>query len=356
MGILSWLGLGTSVADAAASAKPTRISSPWTESTLSKVALADLFGKEAAPVTRAEAMRVPAVTKARALIVGPLSRTPLTQVQDGQATAAQPAWLQRTMGAVSPNMRMAYTLDDLLFYGYSLWATTRTPSLGGQPGDILDAERVPWERWRFTEDGEIEVKVPRGGWQRVTSDQVILFTSYQEGLVDLASETIRGASAITSAWVNRAKYPIPLLELSHVTDDELEEDEITALIDDALEARAGARNAVMYTPRQVEAKVHGTAVTDLFVEGRNAFTLDVARYTVLPGALLDASTATASLTYSTKEGARNELVDYSLGYWADPISGRLSQDDVTPPGTSVRFDLTDFAAPAASPIGPSTKD
>lgn len=349
MGLLDRLGLVPAAAMVSAPRTPTKIATPWSESNLAEVVVADVFGSEAGPITRLQAMRIPAVVKARALIVGPLASQPLTVLDGETPIDDQPAWLQRTAGAVSPWHRMAWTLDDLFFYGWSVWATTRIN------GMIVDAQRVPYDRWQFTEAGEVEV-LNGTQWTVATSDQIILIPGPQEGLLDIASGTIRGAAAIESAWINRARSPIPLLEVRQIDDSELEDDEIDAILDSYMAARNSERNAVGFTPRGFEINAHGQMQTDLFVEGRNALTLDVARFAALPGALLDASMATATLTYSTAEGKRNELVDYSLSYWANPIAGRFSQDDVVPMGQRTRFDLTDFAAPAASPTGPVTED
>ncbi|MGO8609807.1 hypothetical protein ACC848_43405, partial [Rhizobium johnstonii] len=62
-----------------------------------------------------------------------------------------------------------------------------------------------------------------------------------------------------------------------------------------------------YTPHNIEVKTHGQASTDLFVEGRNAAVLDIARLLNLPASLLDGAQSQASLTYVTTEGKRSEF-------------------------------------------------
>jgi phage portal protein BeeE len=71
---------------------------------------------------------------------------------------------------------------------------------------------------------------------------------------------------------------------------------------------------------------------------------------------MDASLSTASLTYSTQEGQRNEFADFTLPYWLEPIQQRLSLDDVVPSGQRVRFDLTDLYTTTPSPTGTITED
>lgn len=157
------------------------------------------------------------------------------------------------------------------------------------------------------------------------------------------------------AWSSRVDSPVPLIEL-HLTDSnaQLSDAEQDALIETWETSRR--RGGTALTPAEIETKVHGTTPTDLFVEGRNASRLDFANYLALPGALLDGSTATASLTYSTKETSRNELVDLSLAYWATPIEARLSMDDVTPAGSRIGFDLEYLSAPTQPVQGPAHED
>lgn len=319
--------------------------SPWSASTLTKVAWADVLGLEAEVVTRAEAMSVPSVVKGRSLIVGPLSRHPLATYRGGERISS-PAWLYRTSTDVAPATRMAWTLDDLVFGGASLWAVER-----GAAGQITDAVRVPPEWWEITQDMAVLVN-----GKPVSAGEVILFVGHQEGLLEIAKGTIRAAVAMERAWASRVTTPAPLVELHH-TDAQmpLAAGEVEELVD-AWEGARQSGGATAFTPASVEARIHGGTDASLFVEGRNAIRLDVANFLALPGELLDGSTATASLTYSTQEGSRNELADYSLAYWASPIEARLSQDDVTPRGTRIAFDLGEFLTPNQSAGAPAAED
>ena len=71
---------------------------------------------------------------------------------------------------------------------------------------------------------------------------------------------------------------------------------------------------------------------------------------------MDASLSTASLTYSTQEGQRNEFADFTLPYWIEPIQQRLSLDDVVPAGQRVRFDLSDLYTNPPTPTSPEVAD
>lgn len=328
------------------------ILSPWAEGSLARVITNDVFGSVELPVTRAEAMTVPSVVKARNLIVGALAELPLVDLAGATRTEPQPAWLYRTNGNVPPWHRMAWTLDDLLFYGWSLWWVDRgTPTGGATRGPILDATRVAPSRWDIDADTGV-VTVDQAP---VNADDIILIPGPMEGLLHVAQRTIRGAVDVDRAWTTRARNPIPVAELHHVTDDQLTDDEIDALIKGYVKARRDPDGAVVYTPNAIELKVHGErADSTALVEARNAVRLDVANFTGLPAEALDGSLATASLTYTTQEGTRTELGD-ALRLWRGPIEARLSQDDVVPRGHRVRFDTASLG-PVPLPTGPVTED
>jgi len=321
------------------------VSSPWATSQLSQIVWADILGSETLPVTRAEAVTVPSVTAARKLLVSRIAGLPLIALDKNGPLPVQPAFLYRTNGATTPWHRMAWTIDDLLFYGWSLWSVVR-----GADGAILDGTRVPPEWWQIDPDNRITINA-----KPVNEDEVILFPGPDEGLCVFACRTIRAAKNVESAWAGRIRNPVPLVDLHRTTDNEMEPDEVVAMIDAFTAARRDVNGAVTSTPADVELKVYGETASSYLVEARNAVRLDVANMTGLPAASLDGSLSTASLTYTTQEGARTELADALQG-WVDPIAARLSQDDVVPRGTRVRFDVTDLATPTPTPTGIPVED
>ena len=317
--------------------------SPWSSSRLAQIAWSDIFGTENTPVTRAEADKVGALVKGRSLITGTLSRQPLAKFR-GETKVAPDPWMFRTNTREPPQERMAWTIDDLIYGGSSLWAVER-----GAGGRITDAIRVHPDDWEVTADLKILVN-----GISFPEDEVILFNGPQAGLLDIAADDIRAAIAMKRAWAQRVDTPVPLVALKQVDDIEQTDDEIQELVDTWDEARRAGGTA--FVPKGLDVEAMGTTPTDLFVEGRNASRLDIANYLSLPAALLEGSTATASLTYSTKETSRNELVDLSLAYWATPIEARLSQDDVVPRGQRVAFDLEYLSTPTQPAQGPASED
>jgi len=313
--------------------RPDYLASPFTEGTLQKIVWSDVFGEAFAPLSRAEAMSVPAMSKARNLICATIANLPLV-VRDREGVLEdQPEWTYRTDGQLGPFQRMVWTLDDLLFYGRALWQVVRDSD-----NQILDAERVAIEDWEVTPEGVIKV---RG--ETVDADDVLYFPGAIEGVLDKDTKTLRMAQATASAVATRVRAPIPVMEIHATGENEPTPEEAKGIVEGYNIARRNVEGATVYTPSSVTLIPHGDKGDSGFmVEGRNAARIDIANLTGVPVSLLDGSTSTASLTYSTQEGRRNEFVDFSLTLWMAAIADRLSGDDVVAKGLNVAFDQTDY--------------
>ena len=321
------------------------IVSPWAQTQLSQVVWSDIFGSDLNTVTRADAMTIPAVAKARQILVSTIAKYPL-KAYDANNQDVTPSWLYSTEGEVSWWHTIAWTIDDLIFTGWSLWGVERDAD-----GVIVAAERCPVERWHIDVDGSIIIDD-----QTAEAGSVILIPGPFEGLLKVGSRTLRGGAKLENSWVGKATNPIPAIELHATTDDPMEIDEVQALVNAWADARSDVNGAIAFTPHNIEAHAHGSAEPSLLIEGRNFLRIDIGAFLGIPAALMDASLSTASLTYSTQEGQRNEFADFTLPYWLEPIQQRLSMDDVVPAGQRVRFDLTDLYSLPPSPIGPDTED
>jgi hypothetical protein len=325
------------------------LASPFSEGALQAIVYADIFGENFAPISRADAMAIPAMAKARNLIAGTLAKLPLRAkgVDGVLAQDDQPKWMYSTETSVSPFLRMLWTIDDCLFYGHSLWAVDR-----GSDGAIMAAERVPYEWWNITAEGAIQLHN-----QPVDANDVIYIPGPVDGILDKDGRTLRSARAIADAVETRTKVPIPVMEIHATGEGEVTPDEAKDLVAKYNKARRDPEGATVFTPAGIELKGHGDkADSGFMVEGRNASRLDIANITGVPASLLEGSSSTASLTYSTQEGRRNEFVDYGLSIWMEAIAGRLSADDVVPSGQHVIFDQTDFLTTIPSPTGPEKQD
>lgn len=356
MGVLRALRL-TSQAPSVPSLSPgsrAGIVSPWTSSQLETLPWSDIFDVDLFPVTRAEAMSVPAVAAARSIIINKLASLPLRALRSADLLAEidQPSWLYRTDTAVSPWHRMAQTLDDLLFYGDSLWVVER-----GSIGQIIDGARASRDQWQVLPNGTIQLLVGTA-WMDAPSDSVVYIPGPFEGLLNIASRTIRGAVALEKAWTNQARTPIPGLIISERDDNGMTQSEAQEWVAAAAAARRSSDGSViMFMPNALEATV--TAGTDpaLLIEARNAVKLDVANFTGIPASELEAALPKASLNYETQAGTA-QIVEDRMSFWTGPIEARLSMDDVCPRGTRIRFDFAPYPTPTNTPsdTGPVVKD
>lgn len=328
-----------------------QLSSPFapTADQLTAIVWSDVTGGAYQPTTRAAAMAVPAVARARHLLCGIIARMPLVSLTGGAVDGDQPPWTQRTDSDLSPYHRMLWTVDDCLFYGWSLWALRRGSETNGS--QVLDALRVPWERWNIDGDGAILVDgLP------VQADQACLIPGPHGGLLNDSGTIIRMAADNIRAAANAARNPNPNIDLHYTGDADMDDEEIDALIKRWADARQGENGGVAFTNRLVEANVVGTHSAQLLVDGRNADAVDVARSASVPSASVDAIAPGGSLEYTTAETRNQELLDYGAQLYMDPIVARLSQDDMIPRGRRIAFDTSQLTTLTPSPTGAPTSD
>lgn len=286
-------------------------------------------------VTRAVAMSVPAVARARRIIVGSIARCPLEARVAGQRAEAQPIWITRTDGVQSPFFRMAWTVDDLLFHGFSLWALERD-----YDGAVIRADRVPFHLWDVDQDGHVIVN-----GNRVAEDTVCLIPASDEGLLRSSSASIRHAVELNRLAARAADTPAAQMVLKQTGGQPLNPQQIRDLVDGFAAARRGRNGGIAYASQTIEVQELGKTDAQLLVEGRNAAAVDIARAVGVPAAMIDASsTGSGNITYQNVAARNRELIDYALAPFMAAIAARLGLDDMVPRGWAVAFDLTDLTA------------
>ena len=295
-------------------------------------------------VYREEAITVPAVSSARNLLVSVIAPVPMLALKDGVAIPIQPTWLYRSDSLVSPYSRMAWTIDDLIFYGNSLWVVSR-----GTDGAILDAEWVPRTDWTIT-NGRILIDE-----QPVDASQVLYFDSPFEGLLTVGQRKLREALNVETQIASKVSNPIPLTIISQTDDTERSKAEVAVILNNYRTQRRDPEGAVAYIPSGFTVETHGESDPALFEAERNALIRDISQYLNIPAYMLDGSLNT-SFTYNTAEGTRDRFQAESLPFWTNAITARLSQDDCVPRGTSVAFNFADYYAATPSPTGPALED
>jgi hypothetical protein len=325
------------------------VESPWADNDyLQAVTLAALFGDAGVPLTRSEAMRVPAMARCRHVLAPTIARLPVRVYAVAELVDPQPSWTYRTDGMVSPFHRMLWTVDDIIFHGWSLWLADR-----GYDTFPIRFARCPYEAWAFDDDGRV---VDADG-EPYDPAAVVLIPGPHEGVLSFGVDAIRDAASLQRAARRTGENPVPAVELPQTNDAPM----LPADIDELIARWTKARNSpgsggVSYTPKSIELKTHGTPAESLLLDGRNAAAVDVARVVGIPAATIDATQAAASLTYETQQGRNAELVDYGLAAYMTAISARLSMDDVVPRGQRSAFDAEELLGPMPGTTGAVTLD
>lgn len=323
------------------------IASPWSSSTMQRIVFDDIFGADLPMNTRSAAMRIPAVARARNLIVSSIASNPLVAMKVGAPIAQQPSWLTSADGGTSPQQTIVWTVDDLIFHGWSCWWRNN-----GADGFPLGRGRIPFGEWSINDDNRIEVN-----GQPVPDNAVILIPGMHEGILSFGCDTIRDTRTLYANVRRRLATPVPPIDLHQTGGRDLSDDEIDKLIDRYVLARQSDSGGVGFTSKDIEARALANSDDgQLMIESRNAAAVECARMVGISAGLVDATTPKASLNYETTSGRNEEFADRDLNLYMAPIAWRLSLDDVTPHGTYIAFDMTAFTGPTYSPTGPTLED
>lgn len=355
---LPMIGTGLPVSGLPVVGPPLQLGSPWQDTShLAAIIWQDILGVDAPalPMSRADAMAIPAAARGRGVICSTLARTTMRAYPDtrsarpGQRPAPlpfQPPWLERNDGAMSFWHMKNMIGDDLVWYGWS--CLSRQNGADGYP---LRLDHLPMGSWTF--DEQRRVKVDRGdgnGFQHVPSNSVVLIPGPHEGLLTYAQSTLQHGRDLQRAADRAAKHPSAhiVLEQTEGTPLPAEDDpadpkkmSIRKLTGMWARARLGLTGGVAYTPPNIKARELGSFAAHLQAEGRNVNAVDIARMLMLPADLIDATTE-GSFTYTNSRDNDRRGVDYGTGYYMGAISARLSMGDVTPGGQRVAFDVEEW--------------
>jgi len=334
----------------------------WTDNShLYDVVLADLGIAGAGPLTRAAAMRVPAMARARNLTAGTIAALPLQVMRGDTATPDQPYWCYGTDGQLgdlgperrrkwqvtpqAPLHRMLWTIDDLLFHGESLWLVTARLATR-YPSRMV---RVPFDQWQVDEGQIVDSDM-----DPFPADDLVWIPGPNEGVLTFGAGTVAMAYDLERNAADVACRPLRI-EAHQTSAAELTPDERAAIVSE-IRAAMAANDGVLFTNSAMELVEHRVDSDALQLGARNASALDVARLANMPAMMLDATAQGASLEYQTMAGRNQQWLDYGLALYMDAVEARLSMDDVVPAGNRVVFDTTDWTAPDASPTGPPLAD
>jgi hypothetical protein len=339
----------------------------WVDrSNLEEVVFHDVTGEFLRVMSRAAAMRVPAVARARHLTVGAVAQAPLQALRLDALVTPQPYWMYGTDGqlgdltadecrrlgltAQSPHQRMLWTVDDLIFHGMSLWYTTRFEAADAAGrARMARGARIPWDYWDF-QDGEF---VDKDG-HPLDQARCVLIPGPHEGILLFGERTVRIAADLEQTAADVAQRPFRL-ELHQTTDTTLTPTERRELVAETRIALA-ANDGILFTNAAVETKDHLLTSEQLLIGARNGSAVDVARLVSTPAALIDAATEGSSMDYTNLDHRNQLWLDFGLSFYMDPICARLGMDDVLPAGQRAAFDTSDLTATTSAATGYPTED
>lgn len=288
--------------------------------------------------SRDAAMSIPTVSRARDLICSAVGALPLTlwrvdftAVPPVEAIAPPAGWMSRPDPNRTRQWLLAWTTDDLFFYGIAHWQITQRYA---KPNDYPSAFQ------RIT-PGELHVD-SRTGRTTVNGEQVdprdiVEFLSPIDGLLANGWRAISIAMQLDDAADRFAGTEIPsgVLEEQPGGED-MSSDELTAEADKFTEARrtntvAATNKYLRYREIQVDADKMQ------LIQGRAYQALELARLANVPPYLVGAPAGTG-MTYQNALQARGDLIDFGAMPYIGCIEQTLGGPNVVPRGQAVRLD------------------
>ena len=338
---------------------PVRVEASST-ATLSTATLALLSASVGAG--RERAMRIPTISRARDLLAGLISTTPLlhyAQEWDGTELVDRPLapepWMLRPDRRTTLAHTMSWLFDDLLFYGRAYlhidarYASGFPSSMSWLPYEITNLQ-TPAIEGNYPIGGITEITV---NGSRVPIEDVIIVYSPVAPLLEAGSRAILTAELLEKAAQRFASSPTAFGWLKVNSGEPLSGDELSDLAEAWAEMRAGDNGtAVAALSSEVDWHESTMDASKLqLVEARQHQALELARVANVSPFLVGAPSS-SGMTYQNAQQARAQLAQDALPYLS-AIEQALSSDTVLPRGRIVRFDRTIFSetsgtAPEAS--------
>jgi HK97 family phage portal protein len=290
--------------------------------------------------TRAQAMAIPTIARARGILCSTVASLPMEQYSKlNGAHLPTPSVINQPDPRVPGSAIYAWLAEDLLFHGVGYGQVLEQY---GDTGRVRSWTRIAPDRVTqklnhlqteiigYQVDGSI---VPTQG-----VGSLVVFYGLDEGILNRAGRTIRAAHALEQAAETFAKEPVPLQVLKS-NGTNLPAERIAKLLEAWRAARLNRSTAFLNADVELQALGIDPAKLQLN-EARQYVALELARACNLPAYFVSAETT--SMTYSNTTSERRGLIDFSLRPILTAIEQRLSMPDFIPSTTEIRFSLDDF--------------
>jgi phage portal protein BeeE len=295
---------------------------------------------------RNRAMSVATISRARDLMASVISCMPLKMYNEmwngdemEQVYIAPRTWLRQPDPSVTYPFLMAWTFDDLFFYGRAFWYITARTQDGYPtaftrlPAGSVTTQDQAGPVW-FAPSKEVYFQ-----GNMIDPKDLVQFLSPIQGIVYMSEQTVATAIKLEAARYRNAESSIPAGVLKQTGGEPLSASELADLASAFNAARATNQTAAL---NEFLSYTETTATPDkmLLIDAANYQALECARLTNVPPYLVGVSTG--SYSYQSSEQARADLYIFGVKAYADCIAATLSQNNVLPRGTYVKFDADEY--------------
>lgn len=339
----------SSVASAARAALATAAQLPLVQGDVAQVAdlPADVqaaFGinpGDGQPITRKDAMCVPAFARGRNTIAGTVGLLALVETRAGAVIPEVRSLLAQPDRNTTRQHTLTWTVDDLMCEGLAWWLVDeRAP----QPSDFpTRAHRVHPSRVQIDRvNGTATVD-----GVRVETRDLIRFDAPHEGVLRYGGDVLRGALALERAVKRYADNPEPsaLLYDKRPIDADVKpqtEGEIDSML--TRWRNKNANSSVRWLGRMVGYERISLTPHELdLTAARQQAAVQIARLLGMPSRQVNAPSE-SGMTYQNVSADRQEVIDTTCAVYLAAIEQRLSMDDITPRSRAVSFDRDAYVA------------
>ena len=296
------------------------------------------YNNYASAILRQDAIGVPSVSRCRNLICGTIATIPIEMysMKTGEELPSL-TWVDQPDKRQPRAVTIAWTVDSLFMYGVAYWRVTEVYQDDNRPArfEWVQNDRVTAKYDQYNTEVEYyminNIKIPDSG-----VGSIVTFQALDQGLLLRSQSTIRAAIDIEKAAAIAAQTPQPSGYIKNNGAD-LPDQQVQGILNNWKLARQN--RATAYLTSTLDYNVTQFTPKDMmYNEAKQYLATELARACNVPAFMIDAETF-RGMTYQNIIDGRKEFFAYSLAPFVTAIEDRLSMDDLTPRGQTVRFSV-----------------
>ena len=297
---------------------------------------------------RNRANSIPTLSRARDLLASVISSTELemynevwndTDKEMECVYIAPRSWLRQPDPTIPYATLMAWTLDDLFYFGRAFWfITSRTAdgfpaSFTRLPAGSVNTQDQAGPVW-YAPSKEVYFQ---GGM--IDPNDLVQFISPVQGIIYQSQTAIETALRVEASRYRNAESLLPSGVLMQTGGEPLSAQELADLATAFNSARVNNQTAALNEFLKYE---ETKALPDnmLMIESADFSGKEMCRLGNIPFYL--AGFDIGSYQYTTSAGAREDLYLFGARQYLDCVSQTLSGNNVLPRGTMVKFDIDSY--------------